>query len=127
MGPAAMAREVGKLNALAVSRAKERGYLSDGGGLYLQVSPSGAKSWVFRYRDGGRLREMGLGPTHTLSLAEAREAALNCRKQRLAGIDPLEARHAARAAARLDAAKALTFKQCAEAYIEAHKAARQSR
>jgi len=113
---------MGRLNALMVSRVKARGYLADGGGLYLQVSAGGAKSWVFRYRDGGKLREMGLGSTHTLSLAEARDVALICRKQRLAGVDPILARHAARSAARLDAAKAMTFKQCGEAYIEAHKA-----
>jgi integrase len=117
-----MAREIGKLNALAVSRAKTRGYLADGGGLYLQVSATGAKSWVFRYRDTGKLHEMGLGSTHTLTLAEARDAALIGRKQRLSGVDPIQARNAAREAARLDAAKAITFKQCAEAYIEVHKA-----
>ena len=86
-------------------------------------SPSSAKSWVFRYRNGGRLREMGLGSTHTLSLAEARDAALSCRKQRLIGIDPIEARHGARAADRLAAARAMTFQQCAEAYMKAHRAA----
>jgi len=118
-----VARELNKLNALAVARAKTRGYLSDGGGLYLQVSPNGAKSWVFRFRDGKRLREMGLGPIHTVSLAEAREAAFSCRKQRLAGLDPIDARRGARAAARLEAAKALTFAQCADAYIESHRAA----
>lgn len=117
-----MPREINKLNALAVTRAKTRGYLSDGGGLYLQVSPNGSKSWVFRFRDGPKLREMGLGPTHTVSLAEARDAALICRKQRLAGLDPIAARHDALAIARLEAAKALTFEQCAEAYIESHKA-----
>lgn len=117
-----MAREVGRLSALSVGRAKRRGYLADGGGLYLQVSGTGAKSWVFRFRDGGRLREMGLGATHTLSLAEARDAALACRKQRLAGIDPIVARKSDRATARLDAARAMSFRQCAEAYIQAHKA-----
>ncbi len=117
-----MAREVGRLSALAVMRGKRRGYLADGGGLYLQVSATGGRSWVFRFRDGGRLREMGLGSTHTLSLAEARDAALACRKQRLAGIDPIEARKADRATARLEAARAMTFRQCAEAYIAAHKA-----
>jgi integrase len=117
-----VARELNKLNALAVTRAKARGYLSDGGGLYLQVGPTGNKSWVFRYRDGPKLREMGLGPTHTLSLADARIAAAICRKQRLDGIDPIEARKTSRAAARLQAAKAITFQQCAEAYIEGHRA-----
>ena len=116
-----MARQIGRLSALAVNRVTSRGYLADGGGLYLQISASGAKSWVFRYRDAGRLREMGLGPLHTLSLSEARDAAHTCRKQRLAGIDPIGARKATRLAARLEAARSITFRECAEAYIEAHK------
>lgn len=117
-----MARQIGKLNALGVSRANRRGYLADGGGLYLQVSGSGAKSWVFRFRDCGRLREMGLGPIHTVSLADARRAALACRKQRLAGIDPIGDRDARRRQAKLEAAKVMSFRQCAEAYVQAHKA-----
>jgi len=116
-----MARKIGKLTSLTVSRTKKRGYLSDGGGLYLQVSPSGSRSWVFRFRDVGRLREMGLGPTHTISLAEARDLATECRKLRLRGIDPIQARRDGHAEAKLAAAKALSFRQCAEAYIEAHK------
>ena len=117
-----MARTIGKLTALAVERAKRRGYYGDGGGLFLQVSASGSKSWVFRFRDAGKLREMGLGPTHTITLAEARQKALECRKARLDGADPIEARKATRAAVKLDAAKAMTFKACAERYIAAHKA-----
>ena len=61
-----MARTIGKLTALAVAQANRRGYYGDGGGLFLQVSASGAKSWVFRFKEAGRLREMGLGPTHTV-------------------------------------------------------------
>ncbi len=117
-----MAREHKKLTALTVSRVSKRGYYADGGGLYLQISPSGAKSWVFRFKSEGRLREMGLGPAHTITLAEAREHANDCRKQRLRAIDPIEARHGEKAVAKLNAAKAMTFRQCAEAYIEAHKA-----
>lgn len=117
-----MARMVGKLNALAVQRATRRGYLADGGGLYLLVGRTGAKSWVFRFRKAGRLREMGLGPLHTIGLAKAREKARECREQRLDGADPIDARRAARAAARLDAAKAMTFRQCAQSYIAAHQA-----
>lgn len=118
-----MSRELNRLNALAVSRASKRGYLADGGGLYLQIGANGAKSWVFRFREGAKLREMGLGATHTLSLAEARDAALLCRKQRLAGLDPIAARREARAKAQLEAAKAVTFQQCAESFIASHKAA----
>jgi integrase len=117
-----MARTIGKLTALDVARAKERGYYGDGGGLYLQVSASGAKSWVFRFKEGRRLREMGLGPLHTIGLAEARQRAQECRKARLDGKDPIAARHAERMAAKLDEAKAVTFKTCAEGYIAAHTA-----
>jgi hypothetical protein len=55
---------------------------ADGGGLYLRVAEGGSKNWVFRYTANGRLRDMGLGPVHTLSLAEARDAATECRKLR---------------------------------------------
>ena len=117
-----MARKIGKLTALTVGQSKQRGYYGDGGGLFLQVSASGAKSWVFRFRVAGRLREMGLGPTHTVTLAEARDKALECRKRRLAGLDPIEARQAQRVATQLEAAKAVTFRECAERYIASHKA-----
>jgi integrase len=117
-----MARAIGKLTALAVAQAKRRGYYGDGGGLFLQVSATGAKSWVFRFKQAGKLREMGLGPTHTIGLAEARERATGCRRLRLDGLDPIELRRTKRLQAKLDDAKALTFRQCAEAYIKAHKA-----
>jgi Arm DNA-binding domain len=90
----AMARKLERLTALAVSRAKTRGYLADGGGLYLQISSSGAKSWVFRFKRAGWLREMGLGATHTLTLAEARKRAAACRLLRLDGVDPIDERRA---------------------------------
>jgi integrase len=116
-----MARTLHRLNALAVSRAKHRGYLADGGGLYLQVSATGSKSWVFRFREGGRLREMGLGPAHTVTLVAARQKATECRTLRLEGLDPIAERQAGKLKARLEAAGAMTFRQCAEAYINAHR------
>jgi integrase len=117
-----MARTIGKLTALAVAQAKRRGYYGDGGGLFLQVSATGSKSWVFRFKEAGRLREMGLGPTHTIGLADARQRAQDCRRARLDGRDPIEGRRAERMAAKFDAAKAMTFKASAERYIAAHKA-----
>jgi integrase len=117
-----MARAIGKLTALAVTQARGRGYYGDGGGLYLQVSANAAKSWVFRFKEAGKLHEMGLGPVHTIGLAEAREKARECRRLRFDGLDPIEARKAARLQARLDAAKAMTFAACAERYIASHKA-----
>jgi integrase len=117
-----MARVIGKLKALDVSRAKAPGYYGDGGGLYLLVGPTGAKSWIFRFRKAGTLREMGLGPLHTIGLADAREKARECRRLRLEGQDPIEIRRAKRQEDTIDAAKAMTFKACAERYIAAHEA-----
>ena len=54
-----MARSIGKLTALKVEKAKEAGMYGDGGGLFLQVSESGAKSWVFRFKEHGRLEHVG--------------------------------------------------------------------
>jgi len=65
---------------------------------------------------------MGLGPLALYSLAEARAKALEARRKRHEGIDPIDARRAERARQRLDVAKSLTFKECAEAYIASHKA-----
>jgi integrase len=122
-----MARQIGKLTSLSVRNAKRRGLYGDGGGLFLQVGATGAKSWIFRWKQGGKFRVMGLGPAHTVSLAEARDKALACRKLRLDGIDPIEDRRARRAGQQLDAAKAMTFKQCGEAYVSAQKAAWRAR
>jgi integrase len=114
-------RTIGRLTALDVQRAKRRGVHHDGGGLYLQIAANGSKSWIFRYGPQGR-RYHGLGAVHTITLAEAREKARDCRKLLLDGIDPITARAEHRAAARLDAAKAITFTEAATAYIKAHRA-----
>lgn len=112
-----MARALSRLSARGVATATIPGYYPDGGGLYLQVVPSGAKTWVFRYRFKGRRPEMGLGPVHTISLAEAREAATAARRQLLEGIDPMETRRTAQAAR----AAIPTFGKAADAYIDAHR------
>ena len=65
---------------------------------------------------------MGLGPLHSVELAEAREKAAVQRSALLSGLDPIEAREEANRAKATEAAKAITFAQCATAYIESHKA-----
>jgi integrase len=114
---------------------------SDGGGLYLQVTSAGAKSWIFRYwvpqrddhagefiRDArsnkvlGRSREMGLGSFTVVSLDDARERAEDCRRLRKQGIDPIEAQREAKLRAALEEAKAMTFEDAARRYIDAHRA-----
>lgn len=117
-----MARPLHRLTARTVESVKQRGYYADGGGLYLQVSATLTKSWVFRFARDGKAREMGLGPLNAVSLAMARELAANCRAKLQLGQDPIEERSADREAARLKKARTVTFKSCAVSYIDAHRA-----
>ncbi|MGH7112931.1 MAG: Arm DNA-binding domain-containing protein, partial [Stellaceae bacterium] len=57
-----MARKAKGLSALRVKNEKRPGLYADGGGLYLQIAPSGSKTWIFRFQRGGKRRDMGLGP-----------------------------------------------------------------
>lgn len=107
-----------RLSARRVITLTSQGYYADGGGLYLRVGDTGAKSWVFRYRRHGRLREMGMGATHAVSLADARQRATEARGLLAKGDDPIEARRAAQAAS----ARVPVFKDAASSYVEGHRA-----
>jgi integrase len=117
-----MVREIARLTALKVEKTKDPGMYADGGGLYLRVTPQGTKNWVLRYMLDRKPHWMGLGPLSLYGLAEARAKAMDARRKRHEGIDPIEARRALRAKLQVDAAKSITFKQCAEGYIASHKA-----
>jgi integrase len=115
-----MARKLERLGALQVKRQTEPGYYADGGGLYLQVSATGSKSWIMRYTLGGKPREMGLGSYVTFTLAEARQRATAQRKLLADGIDPLAARRDELLTKRMADANHITFDKAAAAYIEAN-------
>jgi integrase len=118
-----MARSKHKLTAAVVKQANKPGYLSDGGGLVLQVTKSGGKSWLFRYRAAtGKIREMGLGSLEVVSLADARRKAEDAQRQRADGQDPINVKRQRELHARVEAAKGVTFKWCAEKYISSNKA-----
>lgn len=101
------------------------GTYCDGGNLYLQITarPEGrvAKSWTFRFRDRatGRLREMGLGPLKDVSLSQARSKASEMRTMLRDGKDPLAERRALRATLKAQAARSMTFDECAARCITA--------
>ncbi|MFO1097072.1 MAG: tyrosine-type recombinase/integrase [Xanthobacteraceae bacterium] len=117
-----MARGYGKLTAKKVEHLTTRGMHADGGGLYLQVARGGSKSWLFRYKLDGRSRWHGLGSLRDVSLEEAREKATEARKVRRNGADPIQAKREAEAAARVEAAKAITFGAAAKRFIKANRA-----
>ena len=116
-----MARTRSRLTALKVASIKKPGLYADGGSLYLRVAREGSKGWIFRFTVRGRTRDAGLGSYPTISLVKARESTDEYRRQVAAGIDPIEARNEERAAKRLDAARALTFEQCAKSYMASHE------
>jgi integrase len=116
-----MARGHGRLSNLAIGRATQPGLYPDGQGLYLQVSPSGAKSWILRYQYATRRRYMGLGGVAAVTLADARRKALAARRMLADGLDPLEEGRALAVAKAVAAAKAITFREAADRYIAAHQ------
>jgi integrase len=105
------------LTALQVKNAKPGKY-GDGGGLRLDVNGSN-KSWVFRYTSPvtGRERFMGLGSATEVTLAQARDSAAAARALVRERKDPIEQRKEQRTTARVEASRAVTFRQYAESFI----------
>ena len=102
-----MPRRAAGLTARQVQTAKTPGMFADGGGLYLQVAPSGGKTWIFRFQLRGRRRDMGLGSATVFSLAEARQKAADAKRLVANGIDPIDQRASQAAAEALASAKAM--------------------
>ncbi|AOG24572.1 tyrosine-type recombinase/integrase [Acidovorax sp. RAC01] len=128
-----MPRKAKELSALSVSKLKEDGRFAVGGvdGLHLRVVGE-SRAWVLRIAVGSRIgrdsqvtphrRDIGLGSFPEVSLAEARDRARELRRQVRDGFDPVLKRQTAKAESLVAVAKAKSFKDCAEAYIEANRA-----
>jgi integrase len=110
-------------SARSVETVTDVGYHRCDPGLYLQVASGGTKSWLFRYKSPvtAKQREMGLGALSLVSLAQARDRAVECRKQLLDGLDPLEERGRIKQARQLKRARSITFQEAAEQCIASKK------
>jgi integrase len=119
-----MPRKAKELSPLEVRRLVSPGRWSVGGvdGLALQVTASGARSWVLRLAVAGKQREMGLGSFPTVTLASAREKARAFREQVAQGADPIASRQAVVSATAADRLAQKTFAEVAAQYIEQHSA-----
>ena len=118
-----MPRKAKELTSLEVRRLVRPGRWSVGGvdGLALQITGTGARSWVLRLRMGGRQREMGLGSFPTITLAGARDEARKQRALFKSGNDPIALRRATESAAAAQRATQKTFAEVAEQYIASHE------
>ncbi len=119
-----MPRKARELSAVEVKRIDHPGHgrnatFAVGGvsGLLLQVTPSGAKSWLLRCKVGDRRREIGLGGYPDVTLAGARERAREAREMIRNGIDPVEHRKATTAALFASQKRGLSFKEATEKFL----------
>jgi hypothetical protein len=116
-----MPKTTHRLTAITAQNLKKPGLHADGAGLYLKVQEGGSKSWVFRYMRAGKARYLGLGSASSVSLANARSLAAEARQQLQQDRDPIEARRHQKNEARVASARAMTFRDCAEAYMASHE------
>lgn len=114
-----MPKKAPELTAAQVRRLSEPGHHAVGGvaGLALQVTASGARSWILRAMVGGRRRDIGLGGYPDVTLAQARERAREARDQIARGIDPVAEKIAQRGALAAQQARSLSFEQAARHVI----------
>lgn len=84
-----MPRQTNRLTDKTIRALSEPGMHADGNGLYLSITATGVRSWVYRFRLAGRRRDMGLGALADLKLAEARTAADRARRmvRRVRGVN----------------------------------------
>lgn len=123
-GRPTLPRKARDLSSLAVRGLTVPGLHFVGGvaGLALQVTETGARTWILRTVVAGRRRDMGLGAFPDVPLAEARDRARKAKEQVRGGVDPIEHARAARSLLAANRAAALTFSQCAQKYIESQEA-----
>lgn len=117
-----------ELTALEVKRLNKPGWHAVGGvaGLLLQVKPPAregatiSRSWILRVQVAGQRQPVGLGAFPQVSLAAAREQARKLASEAKGGVNLLARKRAQRSALIAAASKNKTFRECAEAYMEAH-------
>ncbi|KJZ32742.1 integrase [Paracoccus sp. S4493] len=120
-----MPKKAAELSAIDVKRLKHPGQgrnvmFAVGGvaGLCLQISPTGARSWIFRTTIGTKRRDVGLGGYPDVTLAQAREMAREAKSKIRQGVDPIEERKVVRAALVASQKRGLTFAQAADRFLE---------
>ena len=117
-----MARLVKPLTATQVSNAKPKAAMYkmfDGGGLFLQVNPSGGKHWKMKYRkNDGKEGLLTFGPYPAVSLEQARKMRDEAKSQKAVGVDPGTARREEKAE-RMTVAKN-TFEAVTREWVEVH-------
>jgi len=114
-----MSRQINKLSATAVKTAKPKDKtirMADGGGLYLEIRPTGSKYWRMKYRHGGKEKLLAIGTYPDVTLADARKARDKAKEQLAEGVDPSMAKQLERQLGQQVAAN--TFQLVAQEWLE---------
>jgi len=108
-----------ELKAVEVKRLIKPGLHAVGGvsGLHLQVTKTGARSWILRTKVGAKRRDIGLGGYPDVPLVQAREKARAAKELIQQGIDPVAEKKAVRTALIAAQATNKTFDECAEQFL----------
>ena len=110
-----------ELSPIEVSRLKTPQFKAVGvvSGLYLQVTSTGARSWILRLKMGGKRRDMGLGAYPSVTLAHARDKARQARELVDNGQDPILERERKQSKLRAEQASVITFEAAARSFMDA--------
>jgi integrase len=100
-------------------RGRKPRKISDGGGLFLLIQPTGSKLWRLAYRYGGKQQTLALGVYPTVSLANARSGREQAKRLLAQGVDPSVHRRKARQAAAASAAN--TFRLVGDELMAKHE------
>lgn len=111
-----MPKKAKELTALAVKKLTKPGLHAIGGvaGLLLQVTTTGARSWILRVMVGTKRRDIGLGGYPDVTLSLARDKAREMREMIQEGIDPVEERRVAKERLKLAQINSITFDEAVE-------------
>lgn len=115
-----MPKRAEELKAIQVKRLDSAGRHPVGGvlGLYLNITDTGARSWILRVMIGNKRRHIGLGSLADVSLADARDAAREKRKMIISGTDPVELRKESRVLAAIEYKRGMNFEDAFENYLQ---------
>lgn len=104
---------------ITAAKPREKPYpLTDGGGLFLEVLPTGAKTWRYSYMFGGKRRKVTIGPFPSVGITEARNRHARHRKTLVDGSDPSRVKQQEKAESKAKAARVDTFEAFARVWVK---------
>nr|WP_246295000.1 integrase arm-type DNA-binding domain-containing protein [Schlegelella koreensis] len=101
------------------AKPRDKAYpLTDGGGLYVDVLPTGSKVWRFKYHHDGKREKVTIGPYPQIGIKAARDRHEELRTGLAEGKSPAKAKRAEKVEKKVAAARAVTFREFSNRWVE---------